>query len=133
MAAAPAQQTTPPNIQRDLNPWLFKIAPPTGLPTKELIATNKKNIPNRVPMNRLSFVRCTITVGGKLTSDPETNPKRRTITMIAASLFTPTRPMIKAPEANVQGTMTFMGPVLSAIMLGKIRPKTEAALRIGMR
>lgn len=73
--AALANNIDPPNVHSASNPLLSKIAPPIGVPISKPIETNAKLCPNLVPIFSLaSPLNCTMTVGGRLTKEPEKKP-----------------------------------------------------------
>ena len=71
-----------------------------------------------------------MTVGGMETNDPEKKPYRMQNTMRPPVEWIPTHANPNIHVAIVPGTMTFSGPILSAMKLGMMRPKMEAAFKM---
>ena len=73
----------------------------------------------------------TKTVGGKETNVPEKKPKKMQNARTPARELTLIKDMTRMPEIMPQGTIMLRGPILSASMFGKMRPKIEAPLMMG--
>jgi hypothetical protein len=88
-----------------------------------------KTIPMRTPILLISWisVRAAMPAGGRLTSVPEKKPYNMAKITKARQEEIPSQPNKRIPEAMTVGMMTLMGPAQSAMKLGMIRPKTEAA------
>lgn len=104
-----------------------------GFPVRPPIETHKKNVPDRTPMSRIGDI-CAINAGPSETNAPVENPYN-TQNMMMATIPLPgihnARTMMA--EKQVVIIMTLKRPNRSAMIPGMIRPKTEAALRMGMR
>lgn len=103
------------------------MAPKIGAPISTEKALRPENIPNRVPRSRMSFVITTIVSGVRETRPPVKNPKR---------MAKPIRPLVdlmaiqhseRIPDIVAAGMRMKKGPVLSAMRLGRIRPRKEPA------
>ena len=68
--------------------------------------------------------------GSKETQAPEKNPYNIANIIKPADVLTANHPKIKTPVTKQKGIMVLNGPVLSAIKLGTIRPKKDAAFKI---
>ena len=61
---------------------------------------------------------------------PEKKPYKSENTIKPARELTPNQPKINTPLEKQKGMIMLYGPILSAMKLGNIRPKTDAAFRI---
>ena len=113
--------------------WMLRSAPATGVPMRMPKPDMLKLIPRRVPTLCKPLERETIVVGGSETNDPEKNPYKIANTNRSPVSSTAIHENATTPQANVHGTRVFSVPILSASALGKTRPKTEPALRIGTK
>jgi|SRR5277367_2277326 len=72
-------------------------------------------------------VRAPTHAGGKLTRVPEKNPYNVANTRKPCHVDIPSHPNKSIPAAATVGIRTLIGPMISAIKFGNIRPNTEAA------
>jgi hypothetical protein len=70
---------------------------------------------------------CTTPAGGKLTSVPEKKPYNIANTMNPYHVEMPSQSNRSVPEAITVGMRILIGPAMSAMKFGNIRPKTDAA------
>lgn len=126
--------------QQAVNNWspryscvLLRMAPPIGVPISNAMDVTAKTMPSRVPRSRMSFVKLTITTGGRDTNPPEQKPYRIAKTMIPGVLWTPTHAKARMAVAVTAGVSMFNGPVWSATKFGPTRPNVDPAFSIASR
>lgn len=86
-----------------------------------------------VPSLRISAVNVTIATAVSETNPPLKKPYRIAKMMRPGLLSIPIQQSARSPETKDAGISTLRGPTLSAMKLGRIRPATDAAFRIGSK
>ena len=112
---------------------MLRSVPATGVPTSMPNPEMLKLIPMRVPTLCKSSERETMVVGGSETNEPEKKPYRIAKTRRSPVSSTAIHDNATVPQASVHGMSVLSVPMRSASALGKMRPKTEDALRIGTK